>query len=97
MANDDSQFGEPTISVGIDIIPNSKHNRIHFHRKRGPIGLIQVAILSTSDLDAPSVLDRTSLTFGTQARKRARSPASMTPGMSTVLGWRTWFASSGAG
>lgn len=51
-------------SVDIDIVPHSKQNRIHFHRKHGPIGLFQVAILSTSDFNAPSVVDRTSLTFG---------------------------------
>jgi len=70
VTDDDGGVGESifqyviTSFVDIDIIPHSKQNRIHFHRKRGPIGLIQVTILSTSDFDAPSVVDRTSLTFG---------------------------------
>ncbi len=48
------------IEVVIDIKPGSDPNSI----KRNSRGTIPVAILSTADFDAPSQVDKTSLTFG---------------------------------
>lgn len=53
--------GDPAaLRVNIDIWPNVKTNRIVSRSQ----GLIPVAILSTPALDAPSVIDATSLQFG---------------------------------
>jgi hypothetical protein len=46
--------------VGIDIKPGSQTNPINLQSR----GVIPVAILSSPDLDAPGLVDRTSLTFG---------------------------------
>lgn len=47
-------------SCGIDIKPHSNPNSINTNNR----GTIPVAILSTPDFDAPSKVDKTSLTFG---------------------------------
>ncbi len=49
------------LEVTIDIRPWSKHNPINY--KKGH-GMIPVAILSAEGFDAPSQIDRDSLTFG---------------------------------
>ena len=50
----------PTIKMSIDIKPGSEINTINPNSR----GKIPVAILSTSEFDAPSKVDVTSLTFG---------------------------------
>ena len=50
----------PVLEVGIDIKPGSDPNSINPKSR----GKIPVAILSTPDFDAPSKVDRDSLTFG---------------------------------
>lgn len=50
----------PVVEVTIDIKPGSDPNSINRKSK----GKIPVAILSTADFDAPSEVDRASLTFG---------------------------------
>jgi hypothetical protein len=54
------EVSPPSIEVAIDIKPGSQSNPI----KPKSIGKIPVAILSTPDFDAPSEVDKTSLTFG---------------------------------
>jgi hypothetical protein len=49
-----------TIDVSIDIKPGSETNPINTKS----MGTIPVAILSTADFDAPSMVDKNSLTFG---------------------------------
>jgi hypothetical protein len=49
------------IEVDIDIRPFSRNNKIYHHRKRG---LIPVAILSNKNFDAPSEVDKDTITFG---------------------------------
>jgi hypothetical protein len=49
------------MEVTIDILPNSPSNVIYL---RGSPGILPVAVLSTPDFDAASMVDRTSLTFG---------------------------------
>ena len=54
------EFEPVMIDVSIDIKPGSDNNPINPKSK----GMIPVAILSTPDFDAPSMVDTTSLTFG---------------------------------
>ena len=53
-------YGTTTKDVSIDIKPGSDTNPINTESQ----GKIPVAILSASDFDAPSMVDKTSLTFG---------------------------------
>jgi hypothetical protein len=53
-------YGTASVDVSINIKPGSEINPINTNSK----GMIPVAILSTADFDAPSMVDITSLTFG---------------------------------
>lgn len=55
------------MTVQIDIKPWSKNNPIHYKGH----GILPVAILSTEDLDAPSEIDQSSLTFGATGEEKS--------------------------
>ena len=57
------------LEVPIDIRPFSRHNKI-YHWERG---VIPVAILSSEDFDAPSEVDRESLTFGRTGEEHSKA------------------------
>jgi hypothetical protein len=61
---------EPSpLAVDIDIRPFSRNNRIHHWE----LGVIPVAILSNKNFDAPSEVDRDSITFGRRGDEHSKA------------------------
>jgi hypothetical protein len=55
-----ARYEAPALEVTIDIQPGNSDNTVYLRSPR----TIPVAILSSTDFDAPAMLDRASLTFG---------------------------------